>query len=214
MITTHLIAGYGSLLSEPSARETVPDLSGFELCWIHGYERIFDKVAMVFFERHGATGDRRDIAALSTRPAPGRRMIGCRFEVPDAAMPALFEREHRYRWAMAQTTALDGADARPARITTAITDEDYRLNKCVTEAEYHRRVGRYYAGRIRRDDVLPFPTYLAHVVRALKGVSDEVYEDFLDTTWLADGETRLRAYLAENPSWEAAAGDTYSYLDT
>ena len=84
----------------------------------------------------------------------------------------------------------------------------------MTEAEYHRRVGRYYAGRIRRDDVLPFPTYLAHVVRALKGVSDEVYEDFLDTTWLADGETRLRAYLAENPSWEAAAGDTYSYLDT
>ena len=213
MTTTHLVAGYGSLLSEASARETVPTLSGFALCRIHGYERIFDKVAMVFFERHGATGDRRDIAALSTRPAPGRSMIGCRFEVPDDAMPALFEREHRYDWVMAETTALDGTDPRPARMTTAITDEDYRLNKCVTDAEYHRRVGRFYGGRIRRDDVLPFPTYLAHVIRALRGVSDAVYEDFLDTTVLADGTTRLRAYLAANPDWEAGAGDTYSYLD-
>ena len=211
--TPHLVAGYGSLLSEASARETVPALTGFELCRIHGYQRIFDKVAMVFFERHGASEDRRDIAALSTFARPGAEMIGCRFHVPDDAMPALFEREHRYRWAMAETTALDEGDTRSARITTAITDEDYRLNKCVTDAEYHRRVGRYYSGRIRRDDVLPFPTYLAHVIRALKGVSDEVYEDFLDTTWLADGETRLRDYLAVNPGWEAAAGDTYSYLN-
>ena len=208
-----LIAGYGSLMSEPSARETVPDLTGFELCRIHGYERVFDKVAMVFFQRHGATADRRDIAALSTRPAPGRAMIGCRFGVPDEAMPALFEREHRYHWVMAETVALDGSDPRPARMTTAITDEDYRLNKCVTEAEYHRRVGRYYGGPIRRDDVLPFPTYLAHVVRAVRGVSDEAYQDFLDTTFLADGTTPLRDYLAANPGWEAGAGDTYSYLD-
>ena len=211
-MTTHLIAGYGSLMSEPSARETVPSLTGFELCRIRGYERIFDKVAMVFFERHGATEDRLDVAALSTRPAPGRDMIGCRFDVPDDALPALFEREHRYRWVMAKTVGADGT-VRMARMTTAISDEDYRLNKCVTDAEYHRRVGRYYGGAIRRDDVLPFPTYLAHVIRAVRGVSDAAYQDFLDTTWLADGVTPLRAYLDANPDWERAAGDTYSYLD-
>lgn len=199
-------------MSEPSARETVPELTDFQLCRIRGYQRVFDKVAMVFFERHGATEDRRDVAALSTFESPGATMIGCRFEVPDEAMPALFEREHRYRWVMAETVGPDGK-VRLARMTTAISDEDYRLNKCVTQAEYHRRVGRYYSGAIRRDDVLPFPTYLAHVVRALRGVSDEAYEDFLDTTWLADRRTLLRDYLAANADWERAAGDSYSYLD-
>ena len=212
MPPTHLVAGYGSLLSEASARETVPELTGFELCRVRGYQRVFDKVAMVFFERHGASEDRRDIAALSTFEAPGAEMIGCRFEVPDAAMPALFEREHRYRWVMAETVGADGS-VRMARMTTALSDEDYRLNKCVTEAEYQRRVGRYYGGQIRRDDVLPFPTYLAHVLRAVRRAGDAAYEDFLDTTVLADGVTPLRAYLAENAGWEAAAGDTYSYLD-
>ncbi|MBB4659039.1 gamma-glutamylcyclotransferase [Parvularcula dongshanensis] len=207
-----LIAGYGSLLSEASARETVPDLSGFELCRIRGYKRVFDKVAMVFFERHGATADRRDIAALSTRPAPGFEMVGCRFHVPDASLPALFEREHRYRWVMAETVGPDGT-VTPARMTTATTDEDYLLNKCVTEAEYERRVGRFYRGKLWREDVLPFPTYLAFVLRAVRSVSEAVYDDFLDTTFLADGETTIRTYLAETPDWDASAGNTYSYLD-
>ena len=212
MSITHLVAGYGSLLSEASARETVPELTDFELCRIRGYRRVFDKVAMVFFERHGATGDRRDIAALSTVEAPGAEMVGCRFAVPDAAMPALFEREHRYAWVMAETVGMDGA-VRMARMTTAISDEDYRLNKCVTDAEYRRRVGRYYGGAIRRDDVLPFPTYLAHVLRAVRSAGEAAYDDFLDTTYLADGRTALRDYLAANPDWARAAGDTYSYLE-
>jgi hypothetical protein len=207
----HLVAGYGSLLSEASARETVPGLQDFEVCSIRGYVRVFDKVAMVFFERHGATEDRLDIAALSTRPRPGAEMVGCRFRVPDSALPALYEREHRYAWVMAETVGADGK-VLPARMTTAITDEDYRLNKCVTEAEYHARVGRWYSGRIRRTDVLPFPTYLAHVLRAVRRAGEGPYEDFLDTTFLADGETPLRRYLAENPGWEARAGDSYSYL--
>lgn len=206
------VAGYGSLLSEPSARETAPELRNFTLCRIEGYQRAFDKVAMVFFQRHGASEDRRDIAALSAFPKAGASMIGCRFDVAESDYLAIYEREHRYRWAYADTFALDGGEAVRARLAVSTSDEDYRLNKCVTEAEYHHRVGRYYGGKLWRDDVLPFPTYLAHVLRAARSAGDEVYANVLDTTWLADRRTSLRAYLAANPAWEAAAGDTYSYL--
>ncbi|WP_031550203.1 hypothetical protein [Parvularcula oceani] len=207
-----VVAGYGSLLSEASARETVPNLRDFQLVTVRGYKRVFDKVAVVFFARHGATPDRRDIAACSTRAEPGFEMTCCRFECDDEDFLALYEREHRYRWVMVDTVDAEGR-VTPARMTTGTTDEDYRLNKCVTEDEYYRRVGQYYPGRLWRDDVLPFPTYLSHILRAVRSVSDEVYQDFLDTSFLADGETSIRDYIRITPDWEQGAGASYSYLD-
>ncbi|MFC6669300.1 gamma-glutamylcyclotransferase family protein [Marinobacterium aestuariivivens] len=188
------VFGYGSLLSEGSARETVPGLERFRLVRVPGYRRIFNKVGVVFFSRHRADPASLEIASCSTEPAPGCEIICSAFDCPEADFEALYEREHRFRWIEVEAREADGS-IRPGRICTRYSDEEYRLNKCITEAEYQRRVGQYYPGRLWRDDILPFPRYLRFCLQAAASQGPEVLDNFLDSSFLADGRTRLRHYL-------------------
>ena len=49
------VAGFGSLLSESSARSTFPDLRNFRAGKVRGYRRIFAHTASVFFQRHSTS---------------------------------------------------------------------------------------------------------------------------------------------------------------
>ena len=203
------IIGYGSLLSEASARETAPSLTGFRLVQVSGYRRIFNKVGIAFFERgHAAQGDVH-IASCATRISADTRMIGSAFECSDEDLVRIFEREHRFRWVQVRFSALDGSGAGEGRMCSEYNDVDYRLNKCVTDAEYERRVGRFYNGRIWRDDILPNRTYLGHCLRAAATQGQQVLDNFQDTTFLADGVTSIRSYLKASP--DGVSDQAYSY---
>lgn len=206
------VVGYGSLLSECSARETVPGLQNFRLVKVAGYRRIFNKVGMVFITRHGAAPSSVAIASCSTQVASDGEIICCQFECSDAEFSDLYEREHRFRWVEVQTVSFAGEVAR-GRMCTTYTDADYRLNKCITDAEYQRRVGRFYQGALWRDDILPFPRYLAFCLQAAESQGDAVLDNFLDSSFLADGVTSLRRYLRQTPelqNWrEMNAGYRY-----
>lgn len=206
------VLGYGSLLSQRSALETVPSLTGFRRVRLPGYRRIFNKVGVVFFSRHGADAASLEIASCSTQAMAGCEIICSAFEVPEADFSALYEREHRYRWV--EVVALDEAGMPvQGRICTSSTDMDYRLNKCVTHAEYYRRVGQYYSGPLWRDDILPFPHYLAFCLEAAASQGQAVLDNFMDSSYLADGCTSIRQYLGslEPPlQWQGSRGG-YSY---
>lgn len=203
------VFGFGSLLSEASARETVPSLENYRHVRVDGWKRVFSKVAMIFIWKYGASPDQRDIASCATRPDPAVSIMVACFDCPDEDFWPLYEREHRYRW-VEVTGEDEHGEAVTGRMCTEWTDEDYRLNRCVTDAEYRERVGQYYDGPIWRDDILPFPTYLAHCLDAVERAGPDVLDNFLDTSFLADGITPLRRYLAQNPGWREGIED-YSY---
>jgi len=209
------VIGYGSLLSETSARETVPLLQNFRLVKVEGYRRIFNKVGIVFFSRHGASTTDLEIASCSTEPCDSSVMWCSQFECPEEAFVDLYEREHRFRWIEVETCDAEGQRT-VGRMCTGFSDSEYRLNKCVTPQEYQRRVGQYYNGPLWRDDILPFPRYLAFCLQAAASQGDEILSNFMDTTFLADGETSVRAYVASHPTlsgWSEI--DTgYSYTRT
>lgn len=192
------VVGYGSLLSEQSARETVPELENFRLVEVPGYRRIFNKVGIVFFSRHGANETDLEIASCATEPQEGMSIICSQFECSEAAFRDLYEREHRFRWTEVETVDQQGAKAE-GRICTTYNDLDYRLNKCITDAEYQRRVGQFYNGVIWRDDILPFPRYLAFCLQAANSQGEHVLSNFLDSSFLADGETTIRKYVEDHP---------------
>ena len=192
------VVGYGSLLSERSARETVPGLKNFRLVSVPGYKRIFNKVGVVFIARHGALPTSQCIASCSTQLDPAVDIICSQFECSEAEFAELYEREHRFRWIEVDTVSFSGETTR-GRMCTFFTDHDYRLNKCITESEYQRRVGRFYQGQLWRDDILPFPRYLAFCLQAAESQGSEVLDNFLDTSFLADGVTSIRDYIGSTP---------------
>lgn len=194
------VVGYGSLLSEQSARQTVPELDNFRLVRVPGYRRIFNKVGVVFFSRHGASEANLDIASCSTEPAHDTEIICCQFECSEEAFAELYEREHRFRWIEVDTVSLKQAEDATGRMCTGYSDAEYRLNKCITASEYHRRVGQFYSGPLWREDILPFPRYLAFCLQSAATQGDLVLDNFLDTTFLADGVTSIRQHIDNTPS--------------
>lgn len=207
------VVGYGSLLSERSARETVPGLRNFRLVEVPGYKRIFNKVGVVFFSRHAEDPDAIEIASCSTQADDTSSIICCQFECSETEYEALYEREHRFNWVVVGTIDLQGNVAK-GLMCTGSSDVEYRSNKCASEAEYFDRVGQYYKGLLWRDDILPYPRYLAFCLQAAAGQSPAVLDNFLDHTFLADGETSIRTYISQHRflnDWRAI--DTgYSYL--
>ena len=96
------------------------------------------------------------------------------------------------------------------RMCSEYNDVDYRLNKCITPAEYELRVGRFYRGKIWRDDILPFPVYLKHCIQAASSHGTGVYENFIRTSFLADGVTTIEEYIAANEN--LLSGEVSAYM--
>lgn len=192
------VVGYGSLLSEASARETVPGLVNFRLVEVPGYRRIFNKVGIVFFRDYKVSEASLEIASCSTEIAPESAMICSQFDMPEKEFEALYEREHRFRWIEVETIDMRGKSGL-GRMCTGLNDRDYKLNKCITDSEYQQRVGQYYRGAIWRDDILPYPEYLVFCLQSADRAGPEAIGNFMDTTFLADGLTSIRQYLMQNP---------------
>ena len=76
-MATRSIIGFGSLLSEASARVTFPNLKGFRLARVAGWRRVFRHAAAIFFERGIAKPATKEISSLSAERADE----GCGFVV-------------------------------------------------------------------------------------------------------------------------------------
>ena len=197
---TITVVGYGSLLSERSAKETVPGLKNFQLVTVPGYRRIFNKVGVSFIHRYGLAQSDSHIASCSTQVDTHTEIIGCAFDVIADEFKGLYEREHRFQWVNVQCFTTDGRGI-AGRMCTQSSDEFYRLNKCVTDDVYHHYVGQYYSGKIWRNDILPFPVYLNHCLQAAREHGQRVYENFIHTTYLADAKTTIAELLIQQPEY-------------
>ncbi|WP_415896587.1 gamma-glutamylcyclotransferase [Neptuniibacter sp. QD72_48] len=203
------IVGYGSLLSEASARETIPGLTNFRIVTVPGYKRIFNKVGVVFISRHKADPDSLQLASCSTLPASDCEIICSQFDCTQEEYEALFEREHRFNWVEVETFT-DG-QSETGLMCTGSTDQHYRYSKCRSEQEYHERVGQFYAGNLWRNDILPFPRYLSFCLKAAASQGEAVLNNFLDSSYLADGETTIRTYLDNSGSNWREIDSAYHY---
>lgn len=191
------VIGYASLLSPDSARRTAPSLCDFRLVTVRGFRRVFSKVSARWYRAPHDPSDIR-IASCAVRPASATDLVCAAFSVTEADFARLFEREHHYRWVCVAGREADGRET-SGRICAEWTDADYRRERCATEAEYHRRVGRFYDGPLWRDDILPHPPYLEECLRAARAHGPDVHRNFLETSFLADGTTTIAEYLQSAP---------------
>ncbi|XP_050871224.1 uncharacterized protein LOC127074012 isoform X2 [Lathyrus oleraceus] len=176
------ICGYGSLLSEKSARSTFPNLINFRTARLTGFRRLFSFVGAFFFTHGIANLKTQEIAALSVEPYEDETFITTVFDIKKTEIPAFIQREREYRFL--------------AVICASYTDEEFFKFKCCEGKEtYFQHYGEYNVHKIWRDDVLPCRVYLRHCVLAAKSLGDEVYNNFLDHAFIADRKTTIRQYF-------------------
>ncbi|RYR12976.1 hypothetical protein Ahy_B04g070219 isoform E [Arachis hypogaea] len=170
------ICGFGSLLSETSARSTFPDLLNFRVARLNGFRRVFAHVAPVFFER--------GIAKPETM-VTSHRFLTRLFVFPENLEQILDGKPFDF----------------PAVLCTRYSDEEFLHIRCKGSKEvYFQQYGRWNIDKIWRDDVFPCRVYLRHCVLAAKNLGDTAYDNFLDHTYLADRKTTIREYLATTGS--------------
>ncbi|KAF3961556.1 hypothetical protein ACB098_02G052900 [Castanea mollissima] len=196
------ICGFGSLLSERSARSTFPDLINFRVAKLNGFRRVFAHVAPIFFERGIAKLETKEISSLSVEPCEGEMLIVSVFEIKKSEIPAFMKRELEFRFLGVLPETLDGkAFDNLAVLCARYSDEEFFQIRCKGSKEiYYQHYGRYNINKIWRDDILPCRVYLRHCVLAAKNLSEAAYNNFLDHTFLADRKTTIREYLATGGS--------------
>ncbi|KAI5650862.1 hypothetical protein M9H77_36867 [Catharanthus roseus] len=196
------ICGFGSLLSERSARSTFPDLINFRIGKLSGFRRVFAHVAPIFFERGIAKPETKEISSLSVEPCEDESLIVTIFEIQRSEIPSFIEREHEFRFLAVIPETLNGLlYTNPAVLCARYSDKEYLQNRCKGSQEiFFQRYGRYDIDKIWRDDILPCRVYLRHCVLAAKNLGDVAYDNFLDHTFLADRKTTIREYLATTGS--------------
>ncbi|GKV51377.1 hypothetical protein SLEP1_g58042 [Rubroshorea leprosula] len=196
------ICGFGSLLSERSAKSTFPDLINFRVARLNGFRRVFAHVAPIFFERGIANPETKEISSLSVEPCEGETLIVTVFEIQKSEIPAFMERELEFRFLAVLPETLEGEPfGHPAVLCARYSDEEFFQIRCKGSKEiYFQLYGRYNIDKIWRDDVLPCRVYLRHCVLAAKNLGDVAYNNFLDHTYLGDRKTTIRTYLATTGS--------------
>uniref|UniRef100_A0A2N9H8I2 Uncharacterized protein n=1 Tax=Fagus sylvatica TaxID=28930 RepID=A0A2N9H8I2_FAGSY len=196
------ICGFGSLLSERSARSTFPDLINFRVARLNGFRRVFAHAAPIFFERGIAKPETKEISSLSVEPCEGETLVVTVFEIKKSEIPAFIKRELEFRFLAVLPETLDGkAFDNPAVLCARYSDEEFFQIRCKGSKEtYFQHYGRYNIDKIWRDDILPCRVYLRHCVLAAKNLSEAAYNNFLDHTFLADRKTTIREYLATTGS--------------
>ncbi|KAF3795712.1 hypothetical protein EJ110_NYTH04384 [Nymphaea thermarum] len=192
------VCGFGSLLSERSARSTFPELKNFRTAVLHGFRRVFGHVAPIFFERGIAKAETREISSLSVEPCPGETLIVSVFEINKLEITSFIEREHEFRFLAVVPEDFDGKPSTSAAVLcTRYSDDEYFRVRCKgNEKVFFERYGRYNVDKIWRDDIFPCRVYLRHCVLAAKNLGREAYDNFLDHTYLGDRKTTIRQYLA------------------
>ncbi|CAN6360419.1 unnamed protein product [Urochloa humidicola] len=192
------VIGFGSLLSERSARSTFPDLEGFRVAALRGFRRVFAHVAPIFFERGIAVEATKEFSSLSVEPCDGEMIVVTVFEIKEEEVPAFIEREHEFRFLAVVPEGLDGVPfANQAVVCARYSDEEYFKERCQGSKEvYNQRYGRFNIDKIWRDDILPCRLYLRHCVLAAKNLGEPAHSNFLDHTYLGDRKTTIREYLA------------------
>ncbi|GLJ29660.1 hypothetical protein SUGI_0584880 [Cryptomeria japonica] len=192
------ICGFGSLLSERSARSTFPDLQNFRVAFLRGFRRVFAHTAPIFFERGIARLETKEISSLSVEPCAEEWIIVTVFEIHKSEVPAFIDREHEFRFLVALPEDISGKRfSHPAVVCCRYSDEEYLQVRCKGRKElFFQRYGRYNINQIWRDDILPCRVYLRHCVLAAKNLGKMAHENFLDHTFLGDRKTSIRQYLA------------------
>ncbi|KAG5555152.1 hypothetical protein RHGRI_012626 [Rhododendron griersonianum] len=218
------VCGFGSLLSERSARSTFPDLVDFRVARLNGFRRVFAHTAPIFFERGIANPETKEISSLSVEPCKGETLIVTVFNIRKSEIPSFIEREHEFRFLAVLPETLDGKPfASPACESKS---DDYCLGCCCRKSYRELLLGNaekfvsvicdvnllVAACAVKRsissdmDDITftrfgAMISYLAvFIFGTAKSLGDAAYNNFLDHTFLGDRKTTIREYLATTGS--------------
>ena len=186
------IVGIGTLLSKASAVGTCPSMINYRKGKVGGYKRVFNKVDPFHKTKEGLK-----IANISVVEDQESTLIVSIFEISEEDWDAILYREFEYNF-HAVSYEDEFEDSGQALICGAYQNNDTCMTDIYsdpTREEAYKHYCSNYTGKLWRDDILPNPDYIRKCIEAASTLGNDVVENFLETTWLADGSQNIKQYI-------------------
>lgn len=194
------IIGFGSLLSEKSARYSCPGLKNFRKVKVKGFQRIFNMTSYTTLEY--LKGDDRNSLEFSTcnlTKNPTSTMLCTAFEFPEDQWKELKEREFDYQHPITEFKEESGKIKKGILCVGYNTDSElFQCNGRKKHWDILRKKLDYHEPIIRTN-ILPGRLYLKLCIESAKKLGDDYLNNFLDESMLGDGKTTIREYIDKNP---------------
>lgn len=179
-----LLVGYGSLLNVESAGETV-DTRGQDFMPViaAGAKRVFNyQIPPPVLKELGGHPSARESAALNVIATghPGDLINGRIMKVAVNELPALRKREYGYHLRPVVCLPWNDPSAKPFVAYVLAAEEPIVKGQ-----------------RVVNPELLPNPEYVKICLDGAKSVSPKFADVFLDTSYLGNGKTTLREWLAD-----------------
>ena len=202
-MSSYRIVGVGSLLSKESALNTCPSARDFKLAKLKGYIRIFNKVYSPCVREGKLKEGCNKIAALSLVPAVEKQdpMVSV-FTIEKEDWHDFLMRESDYKLVELPYFDIE-SDEELGRGVACLGDfssEREYEEMCASDPVRHRQWRAFKdntADKMWRSDILPEEEYLQECIEASQEIHQNVHQNFLDTTFLADGQTSIRDYIQQ-----------------
>ncbi|KDO22421.1 hypothetical protein SPRG_12701 [Saprolegnia parasitica CBS 223.65] len=195
------IIGYGSLLSELSARSTFGHhVSRFRLARVKNYRRVFAHPASIFFQRGIARLETKEMASLSAEPCDGCSFTISVFEIPEDQLPGFYAREEEFKIETVEFEEVNGR-VNAGLMCCRWTDAEYIAARGQNEFDtlYKAHGLDTIWGYAHDSGILPCRVYMRHCILAVEKLGEAVYDDFVNNTYLSDRKTTIKTYLAQHP---------------
>eukprot|EP00960_Hanusia_phi_P025014 736173-Hanusia_phi.AAC.3 len=185
------IMGFGSLMDASSASQTMRGLN-VRKGRVDGFCRVFNLVSIINIVRGHAKG--RELATCTAVRRENSFLRVSLMDIDEEEYEAFARREARLRHEVVEFESDDG-ERGVGVICSAYSDEEYRRERVRDDDDYFQQVGKFYDGKLYRNDLLPVPNYLRMVVKAHMRQGGDFLDNFLDHSYLGDG-TKMRDYEA------------------
>ncbi|KAE8681168.1 putative protein phosphatase 2C 73-like [Hibiscus syriacus] len=178
------ICGFGSLVSERSARSTFPSLLNFRVAKLKGFRRVFAHVAPIFFDRGIPSQKLRELEFRFLAVLP-ETLDGEPFANP-AVLCGRYSDEEFFQIRCKGSKDIYFQQYGRCNIEKIWQDD-------ILQCHVYLRHCLIFSVCISCRAV-PCSAYLQHCVLAAKNLGDIAYNNFLDHTFLGDRTTTMRTY--------------------
>ena len=205
------VIGFGSLLSEKSAKSTMPNLKNFQLTKLHGFRRLFTHPANIFVERGIANMKTGEVSSLCVEPLTDNDsdndkninpFIVSLFEMPHSELDRLFKREEEFH--MIQTEIYNPQLECNVKGWLCCKGTDEMCFEKWSQEKFDKEWKIYGIDTIwnwveKHGPIYPCRVYLRHCLLACKKQGQHVLDDFMKNTYLYDRKTTIKEYMEKNP---------------
>jgi len=193
------VVGFGSLLSKKSALSTFKRIRNFRPAFVKGYRRVFRHSPAIFLQWGVGDMETKELSSLSCEKSDSTTLGVAVFELHNSELDDFYRREDEYDIISVDYEDFQGETGKGL---FCLTGSDESMKKKFGEDYFQKE---YIQRGLTTcwhwtEPIYPCRCYLRHCLLAAQKLHVDIYNSFLEDTFLWDRKTTIKTWLESNPT--------------